>query len=205
VRQIKAIKCPHRIRDPVLDDLLDLLRIIGVDHRCQGCHQTCPEIDDASVWTIATDAWGVDAGTAGTTACPRGNPCTDDALFEQARLFIRDDFPGTIELLDLLLGPLPWAFIANRCVSADDRPLRRQLPFQDGHNRVPNPFGFRWATRQVVIDLDHLIESKDRIIKKRQIQFAFGDLRLVLRNEMLGILRGWSFLINRLKDLFPVV
>ena len=113
-------------------------------------------------------------------------PQHNKPLLQQARLFVGNDLPGAVELLDLLFVPRPLAFVADGRVRADHRALRRQLAFEDRHDRRPDVLRLGRAAGQIVIHVDRLVERLQRVVEDRQVQRALGHLRLGLRADVLA-------------------
>ena len=189
---------------PFADDAIDFFRIVGIDHGGQCGHHAGPEVMDAFVGAVAADARRVDLRAFCPAAGPRGNAAAQQPLLEQTGRFVRHDLPGAVELLDLLLLPHAFALLAHGRFRADHRTGRRQLVADNGRDRIPDPFGFRRTTGQVVVDLHGLIERAQCVVEHGQVQFAFGHFRPVLRLDMVRVLGRRRVVVHGVEDLSAV-
>ena len=111
-----------------VDDPVDLVRVVAVDHRGHAAHQPGAVVGHAVVRAVAADAGRVDRRAKRLAARPGGDAAAQQALLQQAESLVGNDLPGAVELLDLLLVPLPLALVADGRVAPITEPFGGSLP-----------------------------------------------------------------------------
>ena len=151
LRQAVAVERPHRIGD-ALEDLVDRALLTGFHVRGHRREDLRALVEHALIGAVTAPAADPDRGALRAAARPSGNPAAQKPLLQQARGFVRNDFPGAVELFDLLFLPRAFAFLADGRIHADDRTGRGQLAADDRRDRVPDPLGLGRTAGQVDVD-----------------------------------------------------
>ena len=191
--QIETIELSGGVGDAV-QDLVDLIRVVAVDHRGKGRDQPRPVILNALSRAVAADALRPRLRAERAAAAAGRRTVARDPLFQQAEVGVdRAQVLDAPEALDELHVALARAFVAHgRIARPDHRALGRQgrfalqhLDHQIDHRR--DLVRLRRAAGHVVVHIDHLVQGAQHGEDRRYVDGAFGHLRLGLRADVVRV------------------
>ena len=200
-REPEPVGQAHQVGD-VVEDPLDLLRILAVDDRAEGRDDLGPLVLHVGQWTVAAAAGHAAVGAAHAAAAPRGRSGAGDPLLQQALLRLLDDLPGPVELLHHLLGLVASALVADGPVGGADHGVpRRQVSRGDGEQHRLHLGRGRRAARNVVVDLHDPIELVDARIEPGDLQVVPPGLAVGPGNRDVAGLDRRVVQVGRRQDL----